>query len=236
MVRAVGLAPREPFTAVLRPRGIGLSRTVAFLAETRGSATIDEQRASLCAGDEVVLPGRQSFTKLSELLASRGAPLQPGDRVKIFDLPCIGLSTSTLIRVLTRMLHDGVTFEIISPGIILEPGAEDKLHAMLDALDGHYRHVHGIKTNPADKAPKGRKRVLTADQLGEILAKLDEPGATATKVASALKVARSTLFNYLDRYDQDRRLERAKKAEERRSRLSPAHVDATEEATGRELS
>lgn len=221
-----GLVSRQPDW---RPCGLGkqgLNRTVAFLAETRGSATIDKQKASLRPGDEIVLAGRRSFTKLSEILASRALPLKKGDRVKVYDLSCIGISTTTLIRVLTKMLQAGVSFEIVAAGIVIEPGAENKLDALLDTLDAHYRHVHGIKTNPRGTAPKGRKRRLAADQLGEIRAKLDEPGATATKVASDLNVARSTLFNYLDRYDQDRRREREKKAEERRSQRVAEEIDA----------
>ena len=190
---------------------------MAFLAECQGSATIDDQKACLAPDDQVVVAGRASFNKLGELLARNGDRLNPGDRVKVFDLSCIELSTTTLIRVLTKMLRSGITVEIASLGIVLEPAAENKLHALLEALDGHYRHVHGIKTHPVDTAPQGRKRLLGPDQLAEIRDKLDRPGATATDVAQELGVARSTLFNYLERYDRDRRIGRGKKAEERRT-------------------
>lgn len=191
-----------------------MGRTVAFLAETQGSATIDDQRARLDSDDFVVLAGRQNLNKLGEILACQGISLDPGDRVKVFDLSCISLSTTTLIRVLTKMLSAGIIFEIVSLRIVLEPGAESKLHAFIDALDGHYRHVHGIKTHPADTAPQGRKRLLDPDQLPSIREKLDQPGATATNVAQELGVARSTLFNYLDRYDQERRSKAGKRRAE----------------------
>ena len=202
----------------------GLSTTVAFLAECQDSATIDEQRACLHPDDHVVVAGKESFNKLTDLLAQNGIRLRAGDRIKIYDLSCITLSTTTLVRTMTKMLRSGITFEIITSGIVIEPGADDKLHALLDALDGHHRYLHGIKTHPADR--RGRRFILGPDQLPEIRAKLDKPGATTAGVAQELGVARSTLFNYLDRYDRDRRLHRDKKAEQGRTQDAgdDAHV------------
>lgn len=197
-----------------------MSTTVAFLAETLGSASVEEQKACLHPEDQAVLAGRRGFDKLTELLAHRGIHLGRGDRIKVFDLSCIALSTTTLIRVLAKMLRAGISFEIVSAGIVLEPTAGNTLHALMDALDGHSRHVHGVKTHPVDTAPQGRKRLLDPKQLSEIRSKLEKPGATATDVALELGVARSTLFNYLERYDGDRRPSRSKKAEQR----GPEHV------------
>ena len=188
-----------------------MGTTVAFLAECQGSATVAEQRGRLLPEDHVVIAGKGGFNKLTDLLAQNGIRLQAGDRIKVYDLSCIKLSTTTLVRVVSRMLRRGIAFEIMSAGIAIEPDADDKLHALLEALDGHYRYLHGIKTHPADR--RGRKRLLGPDQLSEIRARLNKPGATATDVANDLGVARSTLFNFLDRHDPDRRAERAKKAE-----------------------
>lgn len=194
-----------------------MSITVAFLAETQGSAGIEEQKACLHPDDQAVLAGRRSFDKLTELLAHRGIHLGHGDRIKIFDLSCIALSTTTLIRVLAKILRAGISVEIVSAGIVLEPTAGNMLHGLLDALDRHSRHVHGVKTHPADTVLPGRKRLLDPKQLPEIRAKLEKPGATAKDVALELGVARSTLFNYLERYDGHRRVGRRKKAEQRDS-------------------
>jgi hypothetical protein len=79
------------------------------------------------------------------------------------------------------------------------------------AAVSHHRHLHGIKTHPAEMSPPGRKRLLGPDKLPEIRERLSAPGATATDVAQELGVARSTLFNYLERYDLDRRAGREKK-------------------------
>lgn len=206
-LRRVAPRSREVETA----KDVGLSKTVAFLAECPGSASIDEQKGHLDPDDHIIVAGKRSFNKLPDLLAHHGLALQPGDRVRVFDLSCINLSTTTLVRSLTKLLAGGVAVEIMSLGIMICPGADDRLHAMLDALDSHYRYVHGIKTHPADAAPQGRKRLLKPDQLPDIRSRLDRPGATATGVAQELGVARATLFNYLDRYDRSRRLGRSKK-------------------------
>ncbi|KRB78803.1 Hin recombinase [Sphingomonas sp. Root720] len=163
---------------------------------------MDDQKACLEADDYVVVAGRQSFNKLGDLLARHGIRLGPGDRIKLYDLSCITLSTTTLVSVMSKFLRSGVGFEIISAGIVIEPRADDKLHALLEALDNHYRYLHGIKTHPVDTASRGRRRLLDPSQLPEIRAKLDKPGATATDVAQELGVARSTLFNFLERFDR----------------------------------
>jgi DNA invertase Pin-like site-specific DNA recombinase len=194
-----------------------LSTTVAFLAETPGSATIEEQKASLGPNDFVVLAGRRNFNQLGELLARNGMALKPGDCVKVFDLSCLAISTTTLIRVLTKLLRAGISVEVVVPKIVIKPDGMGKPHALLDALDGHYRHVHGIKTHPANTAPQGRKPLLDVDQLPAIRTMLAKPGSTATKVAKQLGVGRSTLFNYLERFNAHH-VERGQKVIQRRSK------------------
>ena len=194
-----------------------MSRTVAYLSECQGSATIDDQKACLAPDDYVLVAERQSFNKIGDLLARHGIKLTAGDRIKIYDLSCITLSTTTLVRTMTKMLSRGIAFEIVSAGIVIEPRADDKLHALLDALDGHYRYLHGLKTHPVEAASRGRRRLLDPDQLPQIRAKLDAPGATATDVARELGVARSTLFNFLDRYGRDEGPVGGKQLEQRRS-------------------
>lgn len=189
-----------------------MSITVAFLAETPGSATLDDQQACLDPDDIRIFAGRKTFNQLGQLLSREGIRLSAGDRVKVHDLSCLSITTAMLIRVLAKMLKTGVSVEICSPQLLIAPQGDDKLHALLDALDGHYRHIHGIKTHPPEMAQPGRKRLLDPEKLPEIRAKLSEPGATATDVAQELGVARTTLFNYLERYDLDRRGRRGKKS------------------------
>ena len=141
--------------------------------------------------------------------------LKAGDQVKIYSLSCLALSTTGLIRVLTNLLRDGISIQIAEPAIVINPREAAQKHELLDALDVHYRHLHGIKTHPPDM--KGRKRILGLDQLPAIRALLDEPGATATEVAQHLGVARATLFNYLVRHEAQRP-RGSKKADKRSSK------------------
>ncbi|WP_242140512.1 helix-turn-helix domain-containing protein [Sphingomonas sp. TREG-RG-20F-R18-01] len=198
-----------------------MGKSVAFLAETPGSPTIERQQLCLDPDDIEVLAGRKTFNQLTELLERKGIGLEAGDRVKVHDLSCLAIATPMLVRAIAKLLRNGVSFEICTPRIVVEPGVDDKLHAMLDALDTHYRHIHGIKTHPAEMSPPGRKRLLGPDKLPEIRERLSAPGATATDVAQELGVARSTLFNYLERYDLDRRAGRQKKGVNRHTENGP---------------
>ncbi|PZU72220.1 MAG: Hin recombinase, partial [Rhizobium sp.] len=92
--------------------------------------------------------GKKSFNQLGELLARNGIKLASGDRIKVFDLSCLALSTNMLIRVLAKTLRAGISVEIVSQKLVIEPGATSEMHVLLDTLDGHYRHIHGIKTHP----------------------------------------------------------------------------------------
>ncbi len=207
-----------PLVLVTWAKGSGLSTTVAFLAETQGSATIEEQKACLGADDNVIVAGRRGFHEIGQILARNGITLTSGDHVKVYDLTCLALSTTTLIRELTKLLGQGISFEIAKAGIVLKPGAKDKTLALLEAFDGHHRHVHGIKTHPVHAAPQGRKRILDPERLEAIRAMLDEPGATHGSVARELGVGRSTLFNYLERCKGDLGLDGGQKVVKRRSK------------------
>ncbi|WP_267347016.1 helix-turn-helix domain-containing protein [Sphingomonas sp. GM_Shp_2] len=183
-----------------------MSKTIAFLAETRGSATIEEQQAAMSSNAHIIVAGRQSFNKLGDLLARSGLRLEAGDRVSVYDLSCIMISTGTLLRIIGRLLRDGVAFEIVTAGIVIGPAADDKLHALVRAFDSHQRYLHGLKTRPETVA-RGRKPLLDPEALATIRTRLAQPGATATSVAKSLGVSRSTLFNFLERHERGRRLE-----------------------------
>ncbi|MBB4087595.1 Hin recombinase [Sphingomonas carotinifaciens] len=183
-----------------------MSKTVAFLAECQGSATIVDQQAAMRPDAHVIIAGRHSFNKFGELLSRAGIRLEAGDRVAVYDLNCITISTGTLIRIIGRLLRDGIAFEIVSADIVIDPAPGDKLHALLRALDGHHRYLHGLKTHP-ETASRGRKPLLDPADLSSIRRQLEEAGATATSVAKARGVSRSTLFNFLERHDPSRRSE-----------------------------
>ncbi len=177
-----------------------MAKTILYLATTRHSPTVEEQCAA-CAGpdDFVVEAGRLSFADLAERLVYLGIGLEAGDTLKIYDLVCIDVSTSTLIRMLVSILRTGVTIEICCPEIRIAPD-DDPADAirLLEALDAHWRRIHGIKTKEGVKSKLGRRPRLHDDQLPAIRDMLGRPGATVTTVAGELQVGRSTLFKFLN--------------------------------------
>lgn len=122
--------------------------------------------------------------------------------MKVYDLSCVALSTPRLMSAMMRLLDAGISIEIVKPEIVITPAQDDRVGAFLAAMDAHARHIHGIKTHPIDAKPQGRKRLIDEDKLPEIKRLLAEPGATSTSVAKSLGIARSTLFNYLNRIDK----------------------------------
>lgn len=179
-----------------------LPTNVLFLARTHYSPTLAEQRAACEAeGDIVVDAGQVSFEDLPRQLARQGHELMSGDRIKVYDLACLPMNTKTLIRVMMRVLKKGIAIEFCKPQLLFQPpeiGGE--LFRAIEALDAHWRLVHGIKTHPSE-AKMGRKALLSVEQLPDIRRRLEAKEISMTSLAKELGVARSTLFNFLRRHD-----------------------------------
>jgi hypothetical protein len=177
-----------------------LATSVVFLASTRESPSLEEQREA-CAkpGDLIVEAGQVSFADLPRRLALQGRELMSGDRIKVFDLTCLPMNTTSLIRVMMKVLNKGITIELCGLGLSISPPSEgSEVFRMLEALDHHWRHVHGLKTHSGDSKP-GRKARLGVKQLPQIRAMLAE-GQTVSSIARELQVGRSTLFDFLKRH------------------------------------
>lgn len=179
-----------------------LAKTVLFLATTRNSPTIEEQRTACATPDDVVVEaGRYSLIKLPDGLSRNGMGFEPGDTLKIYDLTCIGVSTSTLIRTFVRTLGAGINIEICCPEVRIEAcTSPSDCERLLGALDAHWARLHGIKIKEAAKVKLGRKPRLHDEQLPVIREMLARPGASTTSVARELNVGRSTLFDFLSRH------------------------------------
>jgi hypothetical protein len=181
--------------------------STTFIAEIPGSPPREEQLAAIGADDVAVDATKSSFSKLLVRVREFGIPLGQGDRVKVYDLSCVALSTPRLMSAMMRLLDAGISIEIVKPEIVITPAQDDRVRAFLAAMDATARHIHGIKTHPIDAKPQGRKRLID-EQTSRIKRLLAEPGATSTSVAKSLGIARSTLFNYLNRIDKPAGLNR----------------------------
>ena len=179
-----------------------LPKSILFLAQTRNSPTIEEQLAACAAPDDLIVEaGRLSLGKLAERLARKGMALQSGDRLKIYDLSCLEISTATLIRIFVKILRSGVSIEICRPGIrIVASENPSALQLLLESLDAHWRLIHGLKTHGETHAKTGRRPRLSDDQLAAIREMLARPGATTSAVARSLGIGRTTLFDFLKRH------------------------------------
>jgi transcriptional regulator of acetoin/glycerol metabolism len=178
-----------------------LPTNVLFLAKTRESPSIEEQRAA-CEedGDLIVDAGEVRFVDLPKQLARQGHTLRSGDKIKVYDFSCLPINTMTLIRMMMKVLRNGIAIEFCQPGLLIEPAPHGgDLYRLTEALDNHWRRVHGIKTHMGDSKP-GRKKRINDDQLTEIRAMLAVEGATVASVAKSLNVGRTTLFDFLRRH------------------------------------
>ncbi|MBB6193135.1 DNA invertase Pin-like site-specific DNA recombinase [Sphingobium wenxiniae] len=177
-----------------------MAKTVLFLAQTSHSPSIEEQRA-FCEEDVDLIAdaGTVSFVDLPKVLAAQGSALEPGDCIRVYDLTCLPIATTTLVRMLRKVLSNGIAVEFTKPGLVIEPDADSALFRFIALLDTHWRQVHGIKTH--SREPKvGRKPRIAEAELPRIRAMLDEDGASVARVAKRLGVGRTTLFDYLQRH------------------------------------
>ncbi len=175
-----------------------MPKSVVFLAETGKSPSLGEQTSACVSEDDLVVSSSDvGFNELEKVLAKHGKPLEQGDTIKIYDLSCLAVSTSTVLRVMLKLLKGGISIELCGLGVTITPDRNSDLFLLVEAFDGHWRQLHGIKTNEKREAKAGRKPRLTVEQLPDIRKRLAEEGATRESVAKDLGVARSTLFGFL---------------------------------------
>lgn len=177
-----------------------MPKNVLFLAETNRSPTIAEQRAA-CQDDSTLIvdAGEVSFQDMPKALAKAGHALEAGDIITVYDLTCLPINTMTLVRMIAKVLKQGVSVAFHAPGITIRPDEHSEPFKLIAALDSHWRLVHGMKTHASDSKP-GRKALLADDQLNDIRGMLGAKGATVASVAKKLGVGRTTLFDFLQRH------------------------------------
>jgi DNA invertase Pin-like site-specific DNA recombinase len=173
-----------------------VARTVLFLAETKASPTIAEQRARCAEADDIIIEaGRISFADLTELNERRGIELKPGDTLKIYDFNCLLVTTGTLIRALVKFLKNGITIVVHAENVVFHPDSGEPFAHLLTMLDEHRRKVHGAKTHGPTYAG-GRKKKLNPSHLPKIRRQLKARTSLA-QIAAELGVSRTTLYGFL---------------------------------------
>lgn len=176
-----------------------MARTVVFLSESRYSDPIAVQREACAApGDRVILSNEVRFSDLVKATIRNNELLGRGDRLRLYDLQSIMISTGTLVRILTKLLTAGVTIEISSEQLVIEPVEGDPVFAILRLLNGQKRALHAVRTH-APEVKIGRKHALADDQWPQIRELVDARATSLGKIAAGLGVGRTTLFNFVKR-------------------------------------
>lgn len=178
-----------------------LGKTIIFISETNESPSRNKQLETLAEpGATVIHAGRLSPNEIERRMRKKNDALVRGDRIKIYDLTCFNLTTNNAIRLIQHWRRRGIEVELPGLGLVFAPGeATDKHETLIEALDQHWRMIHGQKTKAATKKPVGRKPRLMPHQYQDIVKLLAEPGATPSSVSQHLGVARATLYEFLKR-------------------------------------
>lgn len=176
-----------------------MGKSVVFLAQSKFSPSIAEQRAK-CAGpdDEVILAGDVRFTDLVKPTVRNKHMLRSGDRLKLYDLNSLILETGSLVRLMTRLLRSGVTIEICAEGLEIKPSADDLVFRTLTLLADQQSAIHAVRTHGPD-VKTGRKSVLKDEQWSDIRAELADKKTSPAELAARYRVGRTTMFNFVRR-------------------------------------
>lgn len=175
-----------------------MAKSVVFLAQSKFSPSIADQRAK-CVGpdDDVILAGEVRFADLVKATVRNKHMLRSGDRLKLYDLNSLILASGSLVRLLTRLLRNGVTIELCAENLVITPEADDPVFRTMVLLDNQQRAVHAVRTH-GPEVKTGRKAVLKDDQWADITALLGAKTPLAA-IASQYGVGRTTLFNFVRR-------------------------------------
>src|SRR5690606_11716124 len=135
--------------------------------------SIKEQIAFCATSDDFIIEGgKTSILKLPAKLTKEGKAFQPGDVLKLYDLTCLPINTTSLIRFFMELVGGGVTVRFCALDLSVTPDERADVYRLMTALDTHWRAVHGMKTHPSD-AKTGRKALLSEDQLPAIRKQLE---------------------------------------------------------------
>ena len=178
-----------------------MARTIAFIAQTPHSPSLEVQRKAIASeGSLIIEAGRLSPNEIGRRLRKMGIILGKGDRIKFYDMSCITLTTSSLLRFIERWRSQGITIDFVNSKLTLTPYKDySDVDRAFSELASHLRMIHGQKVHGTRKNKIGRKPTIPVEEYAKIKSMLGKPGATPTLVAQKLGIPRSTLYDYLKR-------------------------------------
>ena len=179
-----------------------MSKRIGYARVSTDDQNLDLQRDALTkAGCEVIYEetalGKSS--QRIELEHCRKA-LRSGDTLVVWRLDRLGRSLSDLVKIISDLERDGITFE--SLGEKIDTGsASGKLQFHVFAALAEFernlireRTLAGLSAARARGRVGGRKPKLNEKQIREIKALLSDPAARVKDIADRYEVSRATLY------------------------------------------
>jgi DNA invertase Pin-like site-specific DNA recombinase len=179
-----------------------MSKRIGYARVSTDDQNLDLQRDALTRSGcstiyEETASGKSS--QRPELEHCRKA-VRSGDTLVVWRLDRLGRSLSDLVKIISELERDGITFESLTEKI--ETGsASGKLQFHVFAALAEFernlireRTMAGLAAARARGRVGGRKRKLTAKQIREIKVLLTDPAAQVKDIATRYGVSRTTLY------------------------------------------
>ena len=179
-----------------------MSKRIGYARVSTDDQNLDLQRDALTRSGCITIyeetASGKSATRI-ELEHCRKA-LRSGDTLVVWRLDRLGRSLSDLVKIISDLERDGITFE--SLGEKIDTGsASGKLQFHVFAALAEFernlireRTLAGLSAARARGRVGGRKLKLSDKQIREIKALLSDPAAQVTEVAKRYGVSRVTLY------------------------------------------
>jgi len=179
-----------------------MSKRIGYARVSTVDQNLDLQRDALTRSGCVTIYEETASGKSSsriELEHCRKA-LRSGDTLVVWRLDRLGRSLSDLVKIISELAKDGITFESLSEKI--DTGsASGKLQFHVFAALAEFernlireRTLAGLSAARARGRVGGRKPKLSEKQIREIKALLSDPAARVKDIAERYGVSRATLY------------------------------------------
>jgi DNA invertase Pin-like site-specific DNA recombinase len=179
-----------------------MSKRIGYARVSTDDQNLDLQRDALTRSGCITIYEETASGKSSsriELEQCRKA-LRSGDTLVVWRLDRLGRSLSDLVKIISELERDGITFE--SLGEKIDTGsASGKLQFHVFAALAEFernlireRTLAGLSAARARGRVGGRKPKLSEKQIREIKSLLSDPAARVKDIAERYGVSRATLY------------------------------------------
>jgi DNA invertase Pin-like site-specific DNA recombinase len=202
----VEVAPKpKPARQASRPRG----QRVAYVRVSAADQNEARQLEAVGECDRVYIEKQSARSRADRVkLAECIGYLRDGDELVVASMDRLARSLVDLKQIVGEITAKGASVEFVHERATYAAGAQDPRADLMLSLLGAFaeferaiireRQAEGIAIAKAKGKYKGRKRVLTAEQIDKARARV-EAGEGPSAIARDLGVGRSTLYRALQR-------------------------------------